>query len=118
MSLAVIPPPKRKSDSALVGPLMAAFVVVGGIVVGLSAPWGGRAVETISLRVDANTAPPQVLMALPALGPARVKAIERARSEAPLHSIADLQRRVKGIGPVISQGLAPYLRFPEPSDIP
>lgn len=70
---------------------------------------------TVALRVDPNTAPPEVLMALPDLGPARVAAILEARRVAPFRSPEDLDRRVRGIGPAILRGLLPYLRFDEPT---
>jgi DNA uptake protein ComE-like DNA-binding protein len=66
------------------------------------------------LAVDPNTAPPHVLLALPRLGPARVGAIVEARKHRPFRSVDDLDRNVRGIGPITSQGIAPYLRFPAP----
>jgi competence protein ComEA len=65
-----------------------------------------------ALQVDPNTAPAQVLLALPRLGPARTAAIIEARRQAPLRSAADLDRRVRGVGPVTARGIAPFLRFP------
>lgn len=72
---------------------------------------------TPHLAVDPNTAPPQVLLALPRLGPARVAAIVEARKHGPLRSLDDLDRNVRGIGPITARGIAPYLRFP-PTESP
>ena len=65
------------------------------------------------LKVDANTAPAPVLEALPGLGPALVERIDEARSSRPLRSLADLDRRVKGIGPSKAAALRPFLRSPD-----
>jgi len=67
------------------------------------------------LVLDINTAPPRVISALPTIGPARLAAIELERSSSPFRSLADLEKRVKGIGPASAAALAPSLRFgPEP----
>ena len=63
------------------------------------------------LIVDPNTAPPGVLLALPRLGPALVGRIVEARRREPFRSAADLDARVRGIGPATIQGLRPHLRF-------
>ena len=67
--------------------------------------------EPHSLRVDLESVPPQVLMALPQIGPARMEAILAEGRQGPFQSVEDVDRRVKGIGPAISSGLRPYLRF-------
>ena len=64
-----------------------------------------------ALVVDADTAPLPVLEALPGLGQALAGRIVAAR---PFRSLADLDRRVKGIGPAKAAALRPFLRFPEP----
>ena len=64
-----------------------------------------------SLVVDPNLAPSPVLEALPGLGPALAGRIVGARAVLPLRSIADLDRRVKGIGPVKAAALRPYFEF-------
>jgi len=63
------------------------------------------------LIVDPNTAPPGVLLALPRLGPALVGRIVEARRRAPFRSAADLDARVRGIGPATIAGLRPHLSF-------
>jgi competence protein ComEA len=71
------------------------------------------------LVVDANSAPAPVLMALPGLGPALTGRIIAARAVAPFRSLDDIDRRVKGIGPVKAAALRPFLRFdPVPTDRP
>ena len=64
-----------------------------------------------TLVVDANTAPVPVLEALPGLGPALAGRIAVARAVAPFRDLADLDRRVPGIGPSKAAGLRPFLRF-------
>jgi DNA uptake protein ComE-like DNA-binding protein len=97
---------------------------LGLIVIALAAwaaarsPGEQPAVDTPDLRADPNTAPEGVLLALPNLGPARVRALRRASRSEPFRSIDDIDRRVKGIGPVISEGLRPYLRFDAPRPAP
>jgi len=66
------------------------------------------------LVVDPNTAPPQVLMALPRLGPSLVGRIVEAREIAPFDSIEDLQRRVRGLGPATIKALRPHLHIDPP----
>jgi competence protein ComEA len=72
-----------------------------------------------NLVLDANTAPPQVLSALPTLGPTLVGRWAAARAERPISSLDDARRRVRGLGPASLARLAPYLRFkPEPVELP
>ena len=63
------------------------------------------------LRVDLNTAPPQVLSALPHVGPALLRHVVLAREARPLDSLEDARRRVRGLGASTIAGLAPHLRF-------
>ena len=63
------------------------------------------------LRADANDAPAAVLGSLPGLGPTLSARIVAGRADGPYESFADLDRRVKGIGPAKTRGLSPYLRF-------
>jgi competence protein ComEA len=82
-----------------------------------TASGGGRPSEGVAivaaptLRLDANSAPPQVLGALPHLGPALVRQFVRARESRPLESLEDAGRRVRGLGPGTRAQLAPHLRF-------
>jgi hypothetical protein len=72
---------------------------------------GPESPPLMPLRVDINTAPWGVLEALPRIGPALAGRIVEAREEMPFVSAADLDRRIRGIGPVTIAGLRPYLRF-------
>jgi competence protein ComEA len=70
------------------------------------------------LVLDPNSAPPQVLEALPTLGPALVRRWVAARSERPISSLADARRRVRGLGPASLAQIAPYLKFESESAPP
>lgn len=61
--------------------------------------------------LDPNVADAASLAVLPGLGLERAGAIVRAREEAPLLRLEDLQR-VPGIGPATLERLRPWLRFP------
>jgi DNA uptake protein ComE-like DNA-binding protein len=69
------------------------------------------ATQAPHLRLDPSTADPELLIALPRLGPGLVDAIVAARRDGPFASPEEFQRRVKGIGPVTLEQLRPYLRF-------
>ena len=102
------------SDSRIGRGAFAAVAIALASVLLMTRPSGVEGSDSPPLRIDPNRAPRQVLMALPGLGPARVSAIESARSGSPFRSLDDFDRRVKGIGPVISSSLRPYLRFQTP----
>ena len=59
--------------------------------------------------IDLNTASADVLETLPAIGPARARAIVESRTESAFESVVDLER-VAGIGPQIRARLAPWVR--------
>jgi len=63
------------------------------------------------LVLDANSAPPQVLEALPTLGPTLVRRWVAARAQRPILSLADARKRVRGLGPASLAQIAPYLKF-------
>lgn len=63
------------------------------------------------LKVDPNTAPIEVLLALPRLGPTLAERIEKERESQPFRSIDDLDDRVRGIGPATRRAIEPYLTF-------
>ncbi len=63
------------------------------------------------LRVNPNEAPVAVLSALPRIGPVLAGRIAAAREVAPLRSLDEIDRRIRGIGPVTSDSIRPYLRF-------
>jgi competence protein ComEA len=64
-----------------------------------------------ALVVDPNTAPPEVLLALPRLGPVLVGRIVAERERAPFRSLYDLDARVNGVGPATVAAVRPFLRF-------
>ena len=73
--------------------------------------------EAPILVVDPNTARPDVLDALPRLGPVLVGRIVAARVERPFQSLDDFDQRVKGIGPATIRKLRPHLKIAPPSTL-
>ncbi|MGO9920098.1 MAG: ComEA family DNA-binding protein [Isosphaeraceae bacterium] len=71
----------------------------------------GSFASSPNLVLDANSAPPRVLEAVPTLGPALVGRFVAARAERPFSSLADARSRVRGLGPASLAQIAPYLRF-------
>jgi competence protein ComEA len=72
----------------------------------------GDAIESaIVLKLDPNSAPPQVLGALPHVGPSLVRKLALARQIRPLTSLEDVRRRVRGVGPATLAQIAPFLTF-------
>jgi competence protein ComEA len=61
--------------------------------------------------VDPNTAPYEVVITLPGIGPTRARALIAERARGPFQSLGDLERRVPGIGPATAAAMEPYLRF-------
>jgi competence protein ComEA len=88
-------------------------LVALGLIAG-SRPPAGPPAPPPRLIVDPNTAPPEVLGALPKLGPALVGRLVAARDEASFRSVDDLDARVRGIGPATLAALRPYLRIERP----
>jgi hypothetical protein len=64
-----------------------------------------------ALKLDPNTAPPQVLGALPQVGSTLVRQLILARQDQPFTSLEDLQDRVRGVGPATLEHIAPFLRL-------
>jgi DNA uptake protein ComE-like DNA-binding protein len=89
--------------------LLAAAGAIGMLATSRTAD--GPHVPVPQLVVDPNTAPPEVLIALPRLGPVLVRAIIEAREEAPFQSLEDLDARVKRVGPATVAAIRPYLRI-------
>lgn len=106
------------SPHVRIGRKIAALAAIGlavlAVLAVLAAPGNVTDIRDVRLRVDPNLGPRGVLLALPGLGPARVAAIEAARSSSPFRSLGDLDRRVKGIGPLTAALLEPHLRFRSP----
>ena len=104
------------------GPARGMLILLGALM-GVPLAWASRDAPTgpvppPTLRVDANSAPPAVLGALPGIGPVLAGRIVEARAASPFGSLDDLDRRVKGIGPAKAGALRPFLRFPEPDRAP
>jgi competence protein ComEA len=72
---------------------------------------GGGSARLPELVLDPNTAPKQVLMALPHAGPTLVGRLVKAREARPFASVEDARGRVIGLGPSTLAKLAPHLRF-------
>ena len=96
-----------------------------GVAVGLGLMRANRNVPSLPptilaphLALDVNTAPPQVLTALPHVGRALASRLVEARNERPFASLEDIGDRVRGVGPVTLARLAPYLRFESSSAFP
>jgi Helix-hairpin-helix motif len=70
------------------------------------------------LRLDLNTAPKQVLLALPHVGPTLAEHLVQARDDRRFASVEDAGHRVKGLGASTLAKLAPHLKLPTawPSD--
>ena len=88
------------------------------VVLALSLGWAARPslaparlFTTTTLVIDPNTAPPAVLAALPRLGPVLVGRMVKERERRPFASLADLDERVRGVGPATVAAIRPYLRF-------
>ncbi len=96
--------------------LLAVVVVTMGLgLMALCRDGGSSSTKALAaapnLVLDPNSAPPQVLEALPTLGPTLVGRWVAARGERPFSSLADARRRVRGLGPASLAQIAPYLRF-------
>lgn len=102
-----------------VGRVLTTAVALGAVAILLTAPPSRPGPGTPqALRVDPNTAPEAVLLALPRIGPARAGAIVEARRRTVLRSPGDLDRQVRGFGPVTVRAVEPYLRFPDADSTP
>jgi len=115
-------------DAALRASQVMAFLVGVGVCLALSLGFAigalGRAerssIVTGGERVNPNEAPVASLMRLPQIGAARARAIVAHRDRAerqPAFRTADDLQRIKGLGPVIAEGVRPWLQFDDrPAD--
>jgi competence protein ComEA len=95
--------------------LLSVLAASGGLTLLLLGRGDGQATPPPpALVVDLNTAPPEVLRALPRLGPVLVDRIVAAREEAPFRSIEDFDARVKGIGAATVRALRPHVMVAPP----
>jgi hypothetical protein len=87
--------------------------IVAGLLAGASLVFDrggeGPPQAPVELVVDPNTAPPGVLLALPSMGPKVLGRVLEARREAPFRSLADIDHRVKGVGPKTIDVWRPFL---------
>jgi competence protein ComEA len=98
-------------ERVLAGVVLAAAL---GLAVQGAAARRAPAAPLPALRLDVNRVDAALLAVLPGVGPGRARAIESARRERPFESLGDLDRRVPGLGARTAEGLAPFVRFPEP----
>ena len=83
----------------------------------LAAGWSSRTGSAVATRpppkliLDPNTAPPELLMALPGLGPGLIRGWVEARDERPFETLEEIERRVRGIGPATLKRIAPSLEI-------
>jgi len=106
--------PSRRSFAERARDVLSGMVILAAIALGLNQARDAERPDVVSvhLRVDPNTAPPEVLPALPNIGPVLAGRMVEARAEQPFISLEDLQARVRGIGPKRAAALDPFLRFP------
>jgi Helix-hairpin-helix motif len=100
--------------------VVAATVAVAAVVLGFFAgdsrdPRDAGTGRLEELRLDPNTAPPEVLTALPHVGASLVDRWVTAREERPFRSLEDARARVRGLGVATLGQIAPYFEFPEAS---
>lgn len=67
------------------------------------------------LVLDLNSAPAEVLSALPGVGSSLIRRIVAERRARPFASTADFRRRTPGVGPATLARLAPHLRVEAPA---
>ncbi len=115
--------PAGPTDTRRPGRTAAVIAVIALVVAGVIAGGAGQGerstpVEPVRLVLDANGASVELLASLPRVGPGLAKSIVAERTRGPYRSIRDLDRRVRGIGPVTRAGIAPHLRFPDAAPAP
>jgi competence protein ComEA len=96
--------------------ILAAMIMTAALSLGVASrsvrsSSGGGSARLPELVLDPNTAPKQVLMALPHAGPTLVARLVEAREARPFASAEDARHRVIGLGPTTVAKLAPHLRF-------
>ncbi len=108
-------PPAPRSMWGWAAPLRMALACLTAAaaagVVAVGQQTGGSPIAAPPLVVDVNTAPAEVLVALPKLGPTLAGRIVEARREVPFRSFDDIDARVRNIGPATIAALRPHLRI-------
>jgi competence protein ComEA len=102
-----------KARFVLTAAVIAAALSLGLAGRGVGRSGGGAVARMPDLRLDPNTAPPEVLAALPHVGTGLVDRWVRAREERPLCSLEDARTRVRGLGPATLEQIGPYFDFPQ-----
>jgi competence protein ComEA len=117
------PSPHLTEEGTRAGPERAwltvgvAVLALGLLVASRSAAPTDQPAPMPDLVVDPNTAPPEVLGALPKVGPVLLRHLLAARAERPFHSLDDMDHRVRRVGPATLTALRPHLRI-EPIPTP
>jgi hypothetical protein len=96
--------------------VIAAALGLGIVSRGLDSTPPHSDTRPLKLELDPNTAPPQVLGALPKVGPTLVREFIRAREKRPFASREDARARVRGLGSATLDVIGPYLRFERAAD--
>lgn len=93
--------------------LLLTLALIGNVQHALQRPSDAAlAAPPMEFRVDLNHADANTLGLLPGIGPASAQRIIDARNSAgPFKDLADLQRRIKGIGYKTAQRIEPYAEF-------
>jgi competence protein ComEA len=93
---------------------VAPTVVMAVLVVAFGSPGAAAAGKAVDGVVNLNTAPPEMLSALPGIGPAKAVGIVAYRSRHPFRTVDELVR-VKGIGRRMVQAMRAHLAVAGPS---
>jgi len=92
----------------------ARFVLAMGLAVGLVSGRARAAGKTVEGVVNLNTAPPELLSALPGIGPSKALGILAYRARHPFRTVDELVR-VKGIGRRMVHAMRAHLAVSGPS---
>jgi len=102
-----------KARFVLTAAVIAAALLLGFAGRSVERSSGGAVAKVPALRLDPNTAPPEVLAALPHVGSSLVDRWVKAREERPFRSLEDARKRVRGLGPATLDQIGPYFDFPD-----
>lgn len=91
---------------AVAGLLTAAGLAAPGLTAAALAATASTAPGPARAAVDVNTATPEQLDGIRGIGPALSARIVQERAKRPFRDMADLQQRVRGIGPATARKLA------------
>lgn len=99
--------------------LLAGLAAVLALALAAEAPGSAEAAPRPlpALVLDPNTASPRVLTVLPGMGPTLLGRVIAARRERPFESLADIDLRVRGVGPKTIAAWRPYFQI-DPESAP